>query len=61
MRAHVLPLKVQPTAQDFRDTRYWNEECDNFLKMHQTLFENVYNSQALYHRESHDALYDGRI
>jgi hypothetical protein len=47
---HLMPNCSQFNCQVFRDTRYWNEECDNIYKAHYPLLENVYNTRSGSHR-----------
>jgi hypothetical protein len=44
--SHILPNCSQLNCQVFRDTRYWNEECDNIFKAHMPLFEHIYNTHS---------------
>lgn len=43
---NIVPNCSQFNCQEFRNTRYWNEECDNILKSHITLFDSVYDSYS---------------
>lgn len=40
---HILPNCAHINSQTFRDSRYWNEECDNIFKSHYALFEHLYS------------------
>jgi len=42
LTVNIIPNCMQYNNQPFRDHRYWNEECDNFLKAFYPLFENLY-------------------
>jgi len=43
---HIIPNCAQFNCQEFRDNRYWNEECDNILKSHISLFDSLYDSNS---------------
>lgn len=42
MRDHCEKVFNQFNSQRFRDERYWNEECDDVLKLYKAVLENVY-------------------
>ena len=40
---NIAPNCSQFNCQQFRNNRYWNEECDNILKSHISLFDSLYD------------------
>ncbi|CDW83691.1 UNKNOWN [Stylonychia lemnae] len=38
--------KCDRTMQEWRDKRFWNEQCDNFLQNHYDLFRHIYEKFA---------------
>jgi len=43
---HILPNCSQFNCQVFRNTRYWDEECDNIIKSHYDIIENLYETRS---------------
>ena len=43
---NMIPNCSQFNSQEFRDKRYWNEECDNILKSHIALFDHLYEANS---------------
>lgn len=46
MDKNIIPNCGQFNCQIFRDSRYWNEECDNILKSHLVLFDSLYDANS---------------
>lgn len=50
LKKHIFPNCSQFNSQSFRDSRYWNEDCDYLYKSHYSLFDHIYTIKGGSHR-----------